>query len=314
MSYDLALVADLCIDLLFTGKVKPVYGQVEQLVDNYHVELGGSAGIFASQFTKLGGRPALLGAYGKDAFGDLLVRRLRDLNIDDQFLIASENDPTAVGLGLGYFDDRAMLTFKGTLDYISPSHIESSGILNVASHIHINSFFLLESLKDYWVSTIPKLKKSGKTISLDTNWAPEEDWETTHALFPYIDIFLPNDQEAKRICNRDDVDEAGKMLSEICPLVVVKRGADGASVYQHGSISHFPVPEEIRHGLVIQDTTGAGDNFSAGFIFNWLKGESLERCMNLGLRCGTASLKEIGGINGQFVHDNNLWKTNLMLL
>lgn len=302
MNYDLALVADLCIDLLFTGKVKPIYGQVEQFVDDYHVEMGGSASIFASQFTKLGGKTAFLGAYGTDAFGDFLANRIRQLNIDEQFLIKSETDQTAVGLGLGYQNDRAMLTFKGTLNLITPEQVESSGVLDAASHIHINSFFLLEHLKDFWAEKAPQLKKQGKTLSLDTNWAPEGDWAAVHDLLPYIEVFIPNEEEAKNISGKDIIDEAGKMLSEICSLVVVKRGADGASAYQNGTVTHFSVPGELKENLSIKDTTGAGDNFCAGFIFNWLKGESLENCVNLGLKCGTSSLKEIGGINGQFVH------------
>lgn len=302
MTYDLAVVADLCIDLLFTGNVKPIYGQVEQFVDDYRVELGGSASIFASQYAKLGGNPAFLGAYGADPFGSFLVNKLKELNIDDHFLVKSETDQTAVGLGLGYQNDRAMLTFKGTLNAMTPEQVSASGILDAAPHLHINSFYLLEFLKDYWVEKAPELKKQGKTISLDTNWAPEEDWAVVHDLLPYIDVFIPNEEEAKKISGKDSIDEAGKMLCEVCSLVVVKRGADGASVYQNGTVTHFAVPEELKEGLSIKDTTGAGDNFCAGFVFNWLKGESLGDCVNLGLKCGTSSLKEIGGINGQFVH------------
>lgn len=302
MSYDLALVADLCLDLLFTGNVKPIYGQVEQFVDDCQVELGGSGAIFTSQFTKLGGKVAFMGIHGTDGFGELLKTRLNELKIDQQFLIESETDQTAVGLGLGYQNDRAMLTFKGALSAITESQVESSGILNSASHIHINSFFLLEHLKEFWAEKAPELKKQGKTLSLDTNWAPEEDWAVVHDLLPYIDVFIPNEEEAKKISGKDCVEEAGRMLSEVCPLVVVKRGAEGASVYQNGTATHFVVPEELKEGLSIKDTTGAGDNFCAGFVFNWLKGESLGDCVNLGLKCGTSSLKEIGGIKGQFVH------------
>ncbi len=40
--FDVGCVADLCIDLIMHGNVVPRFHQVEQFVDNYHIELGGS--------------------------------------------------------------------------------------------------------------------------------------------------------------------------------------------------------------------------------------------------------------------------------
>ena len=301
MSYDLAVVADLCIDVLLTGKVKPIYGQVEQFVDDYQIELGGSATIFSSQFTKLGGKCAFLGAIGNDGFGELLLSRIREIGIDDRFLHYS-NEKTALGLGLGYGNDRAMLTYLGTLNDIKPQLIETSGVLDAASHIHINSYFLLENLQAYWSEKAPLLKKRGKTLSLDTNWAPLDDWQKVHELLPFIDVFIPNEEEAKLISAQANLADAGMWLSEQCPLVVIKRGEKGASLFQKGTRTDFEIPSLLTDQLKIKDTTGAGDNFCAGFIFNWLKGKPLEDCVTLGMQCGTSSLKEIGGINGQFVH------------
>lgn len=53
---DVFCVADMCVDLVLAGNVRPQFHQVEQLIDTYTLELGGSANIFASQFAKLGGR------------------------------------------------------------------------------------------------------------------------------------------------------------------------------------------------------------------------------------------------------------------
>ena len=72
MKFDVAVIADLCVDILIRGDVVPVWGQVEQFVDDYCLELGGSAGIFASQFTRLGGRVGLYGKVGNDLFGRYL--------------------------------------------------------------------------------------------------------------------------------------------------------------------------------------------------------------------------------------------------
>ncbi|HEY9118087.1 MAG TPA: carbohydrate kinase family protein [Roseivirga sp.] len=301
MSYDVSLISDLCIDLLFTGNVKPEYGQVEKFVDDYQVELGGSASIFASQFRKLGGQPAFLGVLGNDAFGAFLRQKLKDLEISEEYLLQSKAKKTAVGLGLSYHDDRAMLTYKGTLEEVTPERITSSGILQASKHIHINSYFLLEGIQDFWDESIAQLKTQGMTFSLDTNWAPEGNWERVHQLLGRVDVFIPNEEEAKLIANKSSVLEAGLWLNERCPLVVVKRGAQGASVFQNGTCIDFAIPSEFIQNLQIKDTTGAGDNFCAGFVFNWLKKQPIEACVELGMKCGTSSLKEVGGIRGQLL-------------
>jgi len=62
---DVMCVSDLCVDLLLRGNVRPQFGQTEQLIGGYELELGGSANIFAVQFANLGGRAGVLGRAAK---------------------------------------------------------------------------------------------------------------------------------------------------------------------------------------------------------------------------------------------------------
>lgn len=294
-----AVVADLCLDILFTGDVKPIYGQVEQYVDDYHIELGGSAGIFASQYTKLGGVVNLYGVVGNDFFGSFLQERLQELSISTRYVSASDAYKTAVGLGLAQGDDRAMLTYKGSFNGVTANGIRESGIFQQASHLHIASYFLLEQLQTFWLEELPLLKRKGITISLDTNWSPGEDWHKVHAILPYIDVFIPNEEEALRISGKIDVAEAGSWLSQFGGLIVIKQGENGATMFNGPSVQHFTIPESLSKGLKIADTTGAGDNFDAGFLYAWLQQSPISECINLAMRCGTGSLSAIGGIAGQ---------------
>ena len=52
--YDVITVSDTCVDLIVSGDVVPRFGQAEQLVDDYVVEMGGSCAIFACQAARLG--------------------------------------------------------------------------------------------------------------------------------------------------------------------------------------------------------------------------------------------------------------------
>jgi len=297
---EIVTVADLCVDLLFVGNVKPIYGQVEQFVNDYTVELGGSTAIFSSQFTKLGGQIKLIGKVGEDVFGNYLVERLRGLNVPPTHIIKSTTEKTAVGLGLAYHGDRAMLTYLGALSEMGGEELLQTGLFDKPQHVHITSYYLLAHLHAFWKQQVPLLKEKGATISLDTNWSPFGDWHAVHAILPFVDVFIPNEQEALHISGQFSVLDAGKWLSDFCKLTVIKCGGDGAVVFSKDAAAiSFEVPAYLKQELKIADTTGAGDNFDAGFLKAWLSGSKLEDCVRDGMICGTMSLKQVGGIMSQ---------------
>ncbi len=293
-----SVISDLCVDFLVKGNVTPRFGQAEQLVDDYDIELGGSAAIFASQFARLGGSVSLYGLVGEDLFGQFLLRRLEETGVISRVGIR-EDIRTSVGLGLIRGQDRAMLTYDGSMRAMDPKLLFTREFFESTGHLHICSYFLLEQFQDHWPDVIRELKSREASVSLDTNWSPAGDWERALDILPLIDVFLPNEQEAVHISNESGVDDAGEWLALHGPLVIVKRGELGASVYSQTGKTHHSIPNELTDGLVIKDTTGAGDNFDAGFLYAWLNSRNIGDCVNAGMRCGTSSLNKIGGIAGQ---------------
>lgn len=298
MKLDLIAIADLCIDILIDAQVKPEYGQVEQLADQYAIDLGGSVGIFASQFAKLGGSAGLISKIGDDPQGRIILQSLEKAGVDLSLVEIIPLEQTPMGLNLSCKGDRAMLTYLGTLKLIEPSVLTPS-LLDRATHWHIGSYFLLNNLIPAWPGWIKTLKESGITVSLDTNWDPEENWERVHHILPLIDVFLPNEAEALAISGKDNLMEAGQFLAAQCPLVVIKKGAEGALLFADNEVIDFKIPAELLVDLHIVDTTGAGDNFDAGFIFEWLAGRDFNTCLYRGVQCGTESLKALGGVKSQ---------------
>ena len=154
MTFDVAW-SPICARTCCSGEMRvPVYGQVEQFVDDYEIELGGSAAIFASQFTRLGGRVALHGVVGEDLLGRFLRERIAALGISTQYLSTTSRSKTPVGLGLLAQDDRAMLTHKGCWHEITVDSVQGSGVLTAARHLHIAGYYLLEELQPHWPTVL----------------------------------------------------------------------------------------------------------------------------------------------------------------
>jgi ribokinase len=296
---EVATVADMCVDLILRGNVRPQFGQREQIVDGYCLELGGSANIFACQMAKLGARTAVIGYVGSDFLGDFILRRLTESGVDVSLIKRDNSVPTGLGVTLAEANDRAILTFLGSIDLGRPTDLPGSP-RNICRHWHVASPFLLRGLRGAWKEFLERAKADGLTVSLDTNWDPEEKWDGISDLLPLVDVFLPNDAEATALTGITDSAEAARQLAKSGPLVVVKRGPRGAIALSNGGTWEIDASQAVPFDGTPIDTVGAGDNFDAGFIRAWLLRLDVNECLRLGHLCAFASLSAAGGIQGQW--------------
>jgi sugar/nucleoside kinase (ribokinase family) len=292
---DVLTLGDLCVDLiLFGSDITPEFGQKEKLIDDYSLEMGGSCSIFACQAAKLGLHTALIGSVGDDAFGELIRDTLVDAGVDGKYIKTDSSVKTGISTALSKSDDRAILTYNGTINAVMRSDI-SDEIIPLVRHLHIGSFYLMTQLQPDYPDIIKEFKRHGATVSLDTNWDPEEKWDGgIWDILPYIDVFLPNENEAMAFAGENNVEAAIKKLSEQVPVLVVKTGKSGAVAFSGGEI--------YRAGslpVAVVDTIGAGDSFDAGFIYGYLSGKTIEECLEIGCICGSLSTRKSGGEKGQ---------------
>ncbi len=104
------------------------------------------------------------------------------------------------------------------------------------------------------------------------------------------DVFAPNESEARQLTGAPDAFSAAEILARYCPLVVIKRGGEGAFARSGQQVWQSP-----PLSLPVVDTTGAGDCFNAGFLFGLLRGETIETCLRYGNICGGLSVTQRGG-------------------
>jgi len=295
--YDIVTFGDLCVDFLMTGEdVVPEFGQVEKIVEDYFLEMGGSCSIFACQAAKLGLRVAILGKVGKDQFGELILNRMQESGVDTQYVEVDPGLKTGCGIALCKPDgDRAIMTYMGTINVLREGDVRDDW-LGMARHLHHGSYYLHTGLRPGIPNIFRRARVLGLTISLDTNWDPEEGWGTgLEEVIRMVDVFLPNEQEALRIANVSDLGEAVRRLHGLgSKLVAVKQGAKGAMVSDGKTIQHCAV-EAVTGG----DSVGAGDSFNAGFLAGWLHGLPLEKALRIGCACGRSVASQVGGLKGQ---------------
>jgi adenosine kinase len=97
-----------------------------------------------------------------------------------------------------------------------------------------------------------------------------------------------NDYEFDLICKKTGFDLA-RMLAHV-KILVVTRGADGASIYAAGEEIRVPVFPPDR----ILDPTGVGDAFRGGFLTAYGRGWELKLCGEMGALAATYCLERMG--------------------
>jgi sugar/nucleoside kinase (ribokinase family) len=290
--YDVLVIGDLNVDIILTGDTAPVFSQVEKVVDDLVLVPGGSAAIFAAGAAKLGLRTALIGKVGNDTFGHYMLEALRGVNVDSSQVIVDQAIKTGATIVLSRGTDRAMLTYRGSIAALTEADVDRSWFQK-ARHLHVTSFFLQSGLCSAIPNLLAEAHASGMTTSLDTNWDPNGEWNLGGSL-AQVDVFLPNENEAKALAGEVDLDHALEKLAAEVPLLVVKRGELGVLALRGRERVEVPAfPVDTR------DATGAGDAFDAGFLAGWLRGLPLVQCLRLGCACGALCTTQMGGCKGQ---------------
>jgi sugar/nucleoside kinase (ribokinase family) len=289
---DLLVVGDCNPDLLLSGSdVDPVFGQVERLVDDARLVVGGSGAITACGAVRLGLRSGLVAVVGDDSFGRFMRESLAERGVDVSAIAVDAERPTGVSVVLVRGQDRAILTAPGTIADLTPEQVS----VGDAAHVHVSSFFLQDRLRAGVASLFSEARAAGATTSIDPNWDPREQWDggLLDALAS-TDILFVNGQEVRRIAREEDDVAAAKKLAGRGPTVVVKLGGDGAVAVTEDEVVRQPP-------LLVQvvDTVGAGDSFDAGFLAGFLAGRSLADALALACRCGSLSTRAAGGTAAQ---------------
>ena len=93
-----------------------------------------------------------------------------------------------------------------------------------------------------------------------------------------IDILFVNEHELATLTGLDDFDEGVAEVSAKVPVLVATRSEKGAVAVAHGERAEVAADPVDR----VVDTTGAGDQFAAGFLSGHAKGEPLEQCLRRG--------------------------------
>lgn len=262
---------------------------------------GGSVANTVANFASLGGRAAYIGRVKADSLGDIFVHDMRSLGVDVRLTPAPDGLPTARSHVLITPDgQRTMQTYLGACTElavadVTPQTVGDPEILLVEGYV----WDLPEG--PALIEKAIRLAKAGGTriaLSLSDSFCVDRHRaEFMDAVSVDVDIVFADDEEVMALFETQDFAAVERMAAGFGKLFVMTRSEQG-SVIVEGDLriqqAAIAVPEVV-------DTTGAGDAYTAGFLFGLANGKALEVCAWLATECATAVIQKVGArIEGPF--------------
>jgi len=288
--FRVTLAGDVALDMLMYGLPDELPPEQELLASGIAIRLGGSGAITAHNLAALGNSVGFIAAVSSDEFGRMCLSELREAGVDLSRSVSAQQAQSGVTVHLQHAKLRHMFTYAGPTFDLSYDDLDLAYLAD-AQHFHMSSYYLQRALTPRIPELFAKLKQAGVTLSLDPNDDPTQQWDRGILdAIRQVDVLMPNEREACLLAAETDLDRAIALLRGLVPLLVIKRGSEGATAFQGEQRWH--VPAQPAKAV---DAVGAGDSFNAGFLHAWMRGWPIERALALGNLCGTLSVSASGG-------------------
>ncbi|HEY1576377.1 MAG TPA: sugar kinase [Terracidiphilus sp.] len=288
--FDVTLAGDNCTDLLMYGLPEELPCERELLASDMAIRIGGSGAITAHNLAALGNTVGFITALAADDFGKLCHTELQSVGVDLSRRAHRPELRTGVTVHLQHAELRHMFTYAGSIFELGFDDLDLDYLAD-SRHFHMPSYYLQRAITTRIPELFAKLKSEGLTISLDPNDDPANTWDRCILdSFQFVDVLMPNEREACLIAGEPDLNHAIQTLRSRVPLLVIKRGARGASAYTADCEVHAPAQP-----VKIVDAVGAGDSFNAGFLHAWIRGLGIQQALSFGNLAGALSTSMSGG-------------------
>jgi sugar/nucleoside kinase (ribokinase family) len=267
----ISVIGNVNIDLLVwpAAELPPPGAEVQ--VETIGMRAAGSAGNSALALARLGQVPRLAGCVGGDHFGRFILEVLASAGIEEGVAVLPE-EPTGITIAFQSPDrDRSFLSLLGSLESFGATMVHEEAL--AAEFVLFCGYFTLPALRgEPTLDLMQRVRAAGGRTFFDSDWDPggwsQESREEIANLLPFVDVFLPSEDEVRGLAGLEDPEAAARNLQQISGgRVVVKLGADGCVAFGPGEEFRVPAPP-VR----VRDTTGAGDSFNGALMYSLSEG------------------------------------------
>lgn len=297
----------------------PNYRRLEQtnLLD---VNIGGAELNVATALSRLGISVSWVSRLTDNPLGAMIRNKAREQGVDTSHILWTKDDRVGIYFVEFGASPRASSVLYDRADSaisrIKPGEVNWENVLHGAKLFHTSGITpaLSPGAAQVTADALKTAKKVGCKVSYDLNyrarlWTQEEARKCQEPLMEYVDVLFSTEEDTRKVLgiSAENYREVAKKLAEkfnfevVCITiredVSVLRNRWTAIAYSAGKMY-----DDRTYDIEIVDRLGAGDSFSAGFIFGYLTG-NVEKGLKLGNAYSALKHSIPGDINWSTLSD-----------
>ena len=279
------LVADT-----FCGPMQALPAQGQLLaVESMPTKPGGCAANVAIDLARHGLEVDVVGCLGRDAHGQFLAESLSKAGALTRHITYADAHPTSTTVILLVDgQDRRYVHCFGANRAFSVEMIDRRWLAG-AKIFYLGGLFAMPGIDPAaFADLLAYCRQTGVRTVVDH--------QAVRTILPYVDVFLPNEDEARLMTGRDDPRAQVQALLDMgAATVVVTRGGAGSVAGQGRDYYERPA-----FPVKVVDPSGSGDAFASGMILGTLRGWDFARTLRAASAMGASAARAVGTTDGVF--------------
>lgn len=293
----LLCIGDMVVDIVASPLSQlPMPGE-SVVTDRTAIYPGGNALNTAVATRRLGDPVTMAGSVGDDAFGTLLLDQLKGYGLDVAGVRRESGTTTASTYILRVEgEDRRFISDLGvgasfTGEHVSPDLIPENGVVLVGGYLKLAAWD-----DDVLLDLLRLARRRNCKIVLNVCVVQNQTLDPNRCLrlLEYVDVFLPNEDEARVLTGETDPVRQARVLRQAgARLAVITRGPDGLYADDGKNavtMEAFQVP--------VVDPSGCGDCFTAGLLAALRRDRDTVPMLEFGSAVGALGATALGCTSG----------------
>jgi 2-dehydro-3-deoxygluconokinase len=281
-------------------RLSPPHFQRLEQTRSMDVNVGGAELNVAVGATRFGMKSAWVSKLPKNGLGYMIRDRAQEFGVDCSHLVWSDKGRAGIYFvefgasprASGVLYDRA----NSAISMIQPGEVDWAKIFTGSKHFHMSGITpaLSASATQVTAEALKAAKKASCTVSYDLNyrkklWTPADAKKVQEPMMADVDVLITTEEDTNVVfgIKEKDYEAAAERLAQTFKFKIVAitlredlsvlRNNWTAIAYQDGKIY-----KDKKYEVEIVDRVGAGDSFTAGFLYGWIKEKDVQKGVQYG--------------------------------
>ncbi|MGQ9647283.1 MAG: PfkB family carbohydrate kinase [Thermodesulfobacteriota bacterium] len=281
-------------------RLSPPHSQRLEQARILDLNVGGAELNVAVGVTRFGMKSAWVSKLPRNGLGWLIRDRAQEFGVDCSHIVWADQGRAGIYFVEFGASPRASSVLydraNSAISMIQPGEVDWAKVFSGTQHFHVSGITpaLSPSAAQVTVEALKAARKAGCTVSYDLNyrkklWTPADAKKIQEPMMADVDILITTEEDTNVVfgIKEKDYETVAEKLAQTFKFKIVAitlredlsvlRNNWTAIAYQDGKVF-----KDRKYEVEIVDRVGAGDSFTAGFLYGWIKEKDIQKGVQYG--------------------------------